>query len=626
MYGQIRFLWVLCVLFAQSAWAAQAPLTRDSLPMKHALYLHWQGEYAAAYRAAEYYQLRGFYSPELRLAQASASLELGYLAHGRELINDLDEGSLLPEHQSRLHLYLARDAYRRRDWILLDEHLEALKLLVLPTPFFAENRHYRFLLAESARKNGRYGEAEAVLGQLGKGDVYLFYGRFNLATSLIDASVAASKRASPKSASAKLDTSRQEAKRLLQSLINLPARDLEQLMLTERARVALADLYLADNEWEAARPLLSKVSASLQYGPPALARLARLDMQAERYENAAAIWDHLLQMYPWHRAATAAPSGLGYAMLQSRGEEAAYGTYVTALAKIEAQQRRLVTFRQQLEKNLRDPKWMLGQDDSELSLLKWLAEGLGHSDWTTWLADESVRQSAQHWQSLDAAYDRLQERQQDLAILLTVDAEQQRRIKSARAAINEDDLDQLTVALIQGVRNKLSNLQSRRYEITDNLEAFASHEEQVLLDTLKQLQTSTLGQTESKRIERLIGLIRFQIYDAIPVRKQQQVELLEVRLRAARKAEQRIARINAAALRLPQADSVSARIQLLATDTESLSRRTELALGLARDTLIASMSEFIDRDEALLAAQANGLQYDITRLLDQQYVAVEAVR
>jgi len=148
----------------------------------------------------------------------------------------------------------------------------------------------------------------------------------------------------------------------------------------------------------------------------------------------------------------------------------------------------------------------------------------------------------------------------------------------------------------------------------------------VLLDTLKQLQTSTLGQTESKRIERLIGLIRFQIYDAIPVRKQQQVELLEVRLRAARKAEQRIARINAAALRLPQADSVSARIQLLATDTESLSRRTELALGLARDTLIASMSEFIDRDEALLAAQANGLQYDITRLLDQQYVAVEAVR
>lgn len=68
--------------------------------MKHALYQHWQSEYKAAYGVAEYYQLRGFFSPELRLAQASASLELGYLA---------------------------RDAYRRRDWTLRDEHSGVLK-------------------------------------------------------------------------------------------------------------------------------------------------------------------------------------------------------------------------------------------------------------------------------------------------------------------------------------------------------------------------------------------------------------------------------------------------------------------------------------------------------------------
>lgn len=609
MYGQIGILWVLGVIFAQGTWAAQAPLTRDSLPMKHALYQHWQGEYEAAYGVAEYYQLRGFYSPELRLAQASASLELGYLAHGRELINDLDEGSLLPENQSRLHLYLARDAYRRRDWILLDEHLGALE------SFDVDSRHYHFLLAESARQNGRHAEAETTLAQLEKDDAYLFYGRFNLATSLVVHS---------KAVESKGMTSRQEAKRLLQSLINLPARDFEQLMLTERARVALADLYLEDNELAAARPLLSKVSASHQYGPPALARLARLDMQAERYENAAAIWNHLLQTYPWHRAATAAPSGLGYAMLQSRGEEAAYGTYLTALTKIEEQQGRLVTFRHQLQENLRDPNWMLGKGDSELSLLTWLAEGLGHSDWTTWLADESVRQSARHWQSLDAAYERLQDRQQNLGILLAVDAEQQRRIKSARAAISEDDLDQVTHALVQNVRNRLAHLNARRYEISDNLEAFTTSEERSLLEALRQLLASNLGQVESTRIERMIGLIRFQIYDAIPVRRQQQANKLEIQLGEARKAEQRISRINTAAERLPQADSVSGRIQLLAADTKSLSARTEIALGLARNTLIASMSEFIGRDEVLLTAQANGLHYDITRLLDQQYVVAEA--
>ncbi|MFT4820665.1 MAG: hypothetical protein ACJAYE_001295 [Candidatus Azotimanducaceae bacterium] len=582
--------------------------------MKHALYQHWQGEYEAAYRVAEHYRLRGFYSPELRLAQASASLELGYLAHGRELINDLDEGSLLPENQSRLHLYLARDAYRRRDWILLDEHLDALK------PFEVDSRHHLFLLAESARERGRYTEAEATLRRLEKDDVYLFYGRFNLATSL----VVESKIVESKIVESKQVTSRQEAKRLLLSVIRLPARDLEQLMLTERARVALADLYLDDSELDAARPLLSKISASHQYGPPALARLARLDMQAERYKNAAAIWDHLLQVYPWHRAATAAPSGLGYAMLQSRGEEAAYGTYLAALTKIERQQERLVIFREQLQQNLRDPNWLLGKGDSELSLLTWLAEGLGHSDWTSWLADESVRQSARHWQSLDAAYEQLQSRQQDLAILLAVDAEQQRRIKSARSAISEDELDQVTIALVQNIQNSLSDLRSHRYEITGHLEAFTTTEEQTLLDALRQLQASKLGEAETKRIERLIGLVRFQIYDAIPVRRQQQAERLEVRLNDARKAEQRIARINAAAEKLPQADSVSGRIQLLATDSESLRARTELALGLARDTLIASMSEFVGRDEALLAAQAGGLQYDITRLLDQQYVAAEA--
>jgi hypothetical protein len=208
--------------------------------------------------------------------------------------------------------------------------------------------------------------------------------------------------------------------------------------------------------------------------------------------------------------------------------------------------------------------------------------------------------------------------------LLAVDAEQQRRIKSARSAISEDELDQVTIALVQNIQNSLSDLRSHRYEITGHLEAFTTTEEQTLLDALRQLQASKLGEAETKRIERLIGLVRFQIYDAIPVRRQQQAERLEVRLNDARKAEQRIARINAAAEKLPQADSVSGRIQLLATDSESLRARTELALGLARDTLIASMSEFVGRDEALLAAQAGGLQYDITRLLDQQYVAAEA--
>lgn len=609
MYGQIGLLLLLCVVFTQAAGAGQTRLTRQSLPMHHTLYEQMQGEFEAAYGVAEYYKLKGGtseVSPELILVQASASLELEYLAHGRELINDLDEGSLLPENQSRLHLYLARDAYRRRDWPLLNTHLAALD------SFKLENRHYYFLLAESARQDQHFDEAEAALTRLDAGDVYQFYVRFNLASSLVGSDQA-------------------RAVNHLESLIDLPARDLEQLLLTERSRVALADLYLTDTEdkdfvaenQNRTRGVLSKVSASYQYGPMALARLAQIDMQAERFQNAAAIWHYLLQNYPWHRAATAAPSGLGYALLQSTGEEAAYGSYLTALEKIETQRKNLSDFSATLQDSLQDPGWMPNDGESEGSLLIWLAEGLGHDDWTTWLADESVRASARRWQSLDAAFKDLAKRREDLAILLNVDAEQQRRVLAARKSIQEDNLQQTSRGFMAAIEQDIGDLNKSYFEITDDLSQFATDAEAALLREIEALSTISPAAKRS-RVARLKGLVSYQIYEAIPVRKQQQQEVLNARLADVRTLEQRITRINATAERLPLPDSVSSRITLLAAQTETLSDRTELALGLSRNTLMASMVDFIDRDQALLAAQANGLQYDIARLLDQQFLAEAA--
>jgi hypothetical protein len=597
MFGRKIIISVVCAFSVQFAEANESRLNRESMPIKHTLFEQWQGNFAAAYRVAEYYKQRGSDAPELKLAQAAASLELGYLAHGRELINDLDARSLLPENQSRLHLYLARDAYRRRDWILLDEHLNAL------TAFSPESNHFFFLKAESARNAGRINDAEQALSQLESDDGLRFFGLFNLAVVVAD--------------------DHEAATRLLSELIDRTPLDYEQRMLSERARIALADLYVKTEQRELARRVLAEVTASEQYGPLALARLAQLDMQDERYENAAAIWYYLAQHYPWHRAATAAPSGLGYALLQSKSEEAAYGAYLDALTRITNQQSHLGQFRKTLSIKMQDSNWMLDPDGSNESLLEWLSKGLGHDDWTTWLSDESVRHTARRWQSLNNAYAMLQVRQIDLAILLDVDAEQGSRIRSAREAVSNQGLDQSTKRLRNSISKELAALREQSLTIDDSLDRFATAEQLAVLDELSHLQQSAAASRYQARLNRLIGTVRYNIYESLPVRKQQQIAQLEQQLADVAIAEDRIGRIHLAANRLVATDGVSNQISVLAAETTMLSVRTGDALAGARASLIAGLGEFIDRDEALLANQVHGLQYDITRLVDRQVAGVQ---
>ena len=566
--------------------------------MRHTLYEQWQGNYSAAYSVAEYYQQRGQGAPELTLAQAAASLELGYLSHGRALINDLDEGSLLPENQSRLHLYLARDAYRRRDWLLLNEHLVKLKPL---QGLDGQQRYYDFLQAEAARHEGQSEIAELALGRLPKHDPLRFYGLFNLAVSVDEDPVAL---------------------RLLQELVGLPAQDYEQRMLSERGRIALADLHLKLGDRDAAHATLAKVTASEQYGPLALARLARLDMQAQQYANAAAIWHYLIESYPWHRAATEAPSGLGYALLQVRGEEAAYGSYLNSVNRIEQQQIRLQQFRSTLSENLRNPNWIFAEQDSEQSLMAWLADGLGHDDWTGWLSDASVQQAATRWQSLSRAYAELKNRQRDLEILLAVDSEQQNRIRSAQASVIGQGLDRANEQIQKNITKQLAALRQQTVDFNGPLNKFATAEELQLLEQLESLAKSPGAATVERRIQRLIGLVRYAIHDSIPVRRQTLIADLQQQLMAVELAAQRIDRIEAAAEQLVATDSVSGQISTLASDTALLTARTQSALGMARGSLIAGLDEFIGRDETLLANQMHGLQYDITRLIDRQVAEV----
>ena len=120
-YGQIglvlALLWV--PVFAGAEDGNETELTRNSklrdIAFRHVFFAQYQEKHREAYLNAEYYKQRRIDDPSIVLTQAAASLELGFLELGRSLIDELDEGALLPENQSRLRVYLARDAYRRRD-------------------------------------------------------------------------------------------------------------------------------------------------------------------------------------------------------------------------------------------------------------------------------------------------------------------------------------------------------------------------------------------------------------------------------------------------------------------------------------------------------------------------------
>ncbi|MFN3237191.1 MAG: hypothetical protein ACE37D_09030 [Pseudomonadales bacterium] len=579
----------------------------EQIALRHVLYEQYQDQHRQAYLTAEYYKVRGTANESVLLTQAAATLELGFLDHGRELIAGLEASSLLPENQSRLRLYLARDAYRRRDWPLLAEHLEQLAVEPSKPELVQSYEHY--LTAELARQQLQLGIAAQHLAALDNDFPPRVHGQFNLAVSLLA-----------------MDKSGQ-ALQLLQTITAQPPRDFAHLMMIERARVAAAEIYIERGEPELARQSLAKVSVNHQYGPHALAQIARLDMQAKRYSGAAKVWQYLVQEYPWHRAATHGISGLGFAMQETYGVEAAYAVYSEGLAGIAAQKQQLRDVRASLQQALQASAALSDQDHA---LLLDISAALGHDDWLSWFASAEVRQQANCWQALDQAFAKLSQDQDRLASLQAVDAEQQRRITRANQILEVGALGKRLQHLQQYWRAKQQSLATRRLTYLDVMNApadFVSSSQLSLLHELAALEarlpTGLADRTKSlqQRIERLRGMLLFGVYRDLPAQKQQWLETLDQKLAIATGIEARIERLQQAALHHPQ--SVSARITRLADRHRQLTTATQVALREARGEFLAALDGYIEVDEALLIAQENGLRYDLTRLIDQRLAGGE---
>jgi hypothetical protein len=181
-------------------------------------------------------------------------------------------------------------------------------------------------------------------------------------------------------------------------------------------------------------------------------------------------------------------------------------------------------------------------------------------------------------------------------------------------------LDQQAEFLVNALQSSLAALQQTGADY-GAVEAFANANEQFLLADLQDLAERAPDDDFLQRVRKMQGVLRYQIYADIPARKQQQVKVIREQLNAANASLARAGRIQAAADRLPANGGASDKLKGLDQDAALLAQRTEVALQGARQTLIASMLEFIGRDEAQLLAEVHGLRYDIARLIDEQYLA-----
>lgn len=606
-YKQLAYSCLVSLAAADIAFGAnkEHDSKMQEIAFRHVAFEQYQDKHRAAYLAADYYQRRGVQSEAIRLAQAGASLELGYLDHGRALIANLEPTSLSPRHQSSLRLYLARDAYRRRDWRQLENELTLLTELRVESD--NERNIQTYLHIESARQKQNIAEANRFLATLDKHFSLTPHALFNIAVASIHA-----------------DQDNSAAIEKLQDIVDLAPRDLSELMLVDRARVALAEIYIKQEQWSNARQSLAQVSANHRHGPHALAQLARLDMQQAQYENAAAIWQYLLTHHPWHRASTHATSGLGYALQNARGDESAFLVYNEGLSRIAQQQGRLATVSARVQQELQNPDAMTGTNQS---LMIWLTDELGHEDWLAWLASTQVRRIANRWQALDRAYKKLLVDREQLDALLRVDAEQQTRV----ARINQ-------VAIENKISNQLTDLTTQialprqallEYTETfeDDLAPFALPEQKRAMAEISGLRQRYMQLAQSApdsvhadptvaRINRLDAMVRYAVFDQLPHEKQQQIARYDRQLAVATQAAERLNRITGAATH--QRHSVGVRIKNLAATRQALEQQTRLALAQARQQLLASLDQLIKADLASLQAQLAGLQYDITRLADRR--------
>lgn len=551
-----------------------------------------------AFSTAVQFERRLGASPELGLAKASLAFDLGLEPLAERELAAIDEHLLDPVDRDELNLYLARIAYNADDVAELDRAIEALG-----DP--GETGWATFLIAERARIKGDTGAAAAALAGADRRSIMAAYARYNLATDLYRTGEI------------------NQAAALFEDVRTLRAKTSETRALLERAGIALATIALDAGDDKRAWRVLSALGSESEAGIRGMVLLARRATEAGDWDRAAALWQHLLETHPWHRAIVPYYIALPWVIERAAGPAAALAVYEETRESLHARADALGQL-PPLETGL-----VVAAIMGDAAALDAVATRLGDSQWLDGLTDEDARRAATRWLRMHRASAGLASRQDDLAALREVGAEQSRRLELARQTLDSRPPADLLARHATRARGLIAQLEEIRDEgfWGAGLEAFAEGSERQQLDRIAAIE-ARLGEGESagglrERLLRLRHLVWFTIHDDLPHRAQQRIAIAEQLLARIDGLGERVERVASAARHIETEQGLPARISRLAARNEFLSAQVDIAMGSAETQLMAGVQQAVDEHLAALDDQMLVVDIAIARIEDGLMLASE---
>jgi len=536
---------LLCGLILACGQSGPEPRPVDELTYGTVLYHYYQQDHHEALLAtlvAEAQQRLGDEPIRFELAKGSFAFSDGMYDYAREIFDGVAAGELTELDRMRLAFHLAREYHRRGDWSALDAELGRIDL---GRTWFGRSRHHpevEFMRAELAMQRAEFPGALEALGRLDGDHPLRAYGLFNLGVA---------QRAGGDLAG---------ARRSFETLAGTEGRDREAFDLRQRARLALAVIAREQNQPADAEAVLAALPGAGRYRDQALAAYAGLAADSGDHELAARIWMTLQQQDYWTSATAAAHIGFPVSLEKLASQEQALHQYQAAETRFENRLAALDALSGQAD----DPLWVQGlllafadpePDPRALGrqMQRWEAE-LGHTNWLEWLATEDVQTVLTEWRELLAMNRWLDDLPGDLAAFEEITQEQQRRAALARTLLYDDELLATRESLQRRLDRAGEELEALRamapQPSAEWLPLLATPEQRELvaeLDALEQTLDAHMSAADQERwrprLERLRGVLFWQLVDARAARLRELDKALAANRALLAEVDERIARV-----------------------------------------------------------------------------------
>lgn len=608
----LRFI-VSAVAIVASSCASAREVPPISLPYGSMLYFYFQDDPQDALTQVLFDEARGSIDPKevplMALAKVSLALDLSLNHYAGEVLNEIDPDSLDQHQHERLNFYFAKHAYLEHEWDSVREWLAKID----SDADVLRNPEALYLKAEVARIDGQFDEAERFIGRLPSKSPYRRYVEFNLGVS--------AKKAG-------------DLKRALGYFDDVSETDAitgEHWELAERGSLALAHLEIESGETDAAMKRLSGMAAEGEYGKAALAAAAIMAMKEERWGQAVRIWRYIRDRGGWHPATIQARVALPYCLERLDETDKALAVYRQSQSQIAARMVSLGEFADRLAKPEEQQRLLAalsGSDsDATRDTLVEFDQALANREWLYWLSDGTAQDMIAAWRRFKDANRDLTHRRADMQILLEVDAEQQRRIHDAAQTLERGRyFDQMRASA-----RELRLLEQRVQALIDGPSVgpqvlqLATPKEREILDKVAAIRRRARqiggGPDMMERLDRVEGVVRWQIAEDVPDRARKLGAEGERLLQLLAQSRDRGRRIEQAAGAIGEPQSVSGRILAMSDRIDSLLFDTQRALDWTSRTLIARINQGIRYEMAWLDQNLTYTRLAVARIGDARLVA-----